>query len=78
MSNDKSRIRSGSAVIDPEVLHKDVDDMYLKAVFGVDDENAPVVVLGAFSEQHYLLALAALETARAHFALAHTFTLRKD
>lgn len=62
-----------STVTDPEIVAKRVEDLHADALFDEGD-----VVLGPMSEQHYLLGLAALEQAKAHFTLANYFAVRKD
>ncbi len=66
--------------VDPERLAADVEEVRLKAIFEEPEayESPPGVVLTPMAEQHYLLACAALETARAHFKLANSFLMRGD
>lgn len=67
---------NGSIVVtDPEVTARACRDLYSRARTEQDD---PPVVLGAIAEEHYRIALAALETARAHFTLAHVHAMRRD
>lgn len=64
---------SGSNVTDPEELVKATSALLTNALFDEGD-----TVLTPLAEQHYMLALAALESAKAHFTLAQYFLSRKD
>lgn len=64
---------SQTAVTDPEIIHDRVEKIRADALFDGGD-----VVLGPFSEQHYLAALACLEQAKAHLRLCSIFIMRKE
>lgn len=62
-----------TTVTDPETLSERCDALRSDALF--DDGDT---VLGPISEQHYLAAVAALEQAKTHFALAAVYVMRKE
>ena len=59
--------------LDPDDLEKRVEELRNDALFDEGD-----TVLTPIAEQHYLLAVSALETAMRHFKLAGYWLSRKD
>lgn len=60
-----------------EEYEKAVDALRVRILF-CEEEGADASALGPLSEQHLLIALATLEQARAHLALAKYHCMRKD
>lgn len=70
---------SDKLVQDPEGVAMRVEALHTDALFNEDEQDEkPAVLLTPFAEQHYLLGLAALDQAKAHFRLSNYFLIRKD